>query len=339
MGFKMNSKFLIYGVLPIILVACSSGSSSTDNASYGVATVQTFNYNPGNKTAVMVSIGDGTPVVAEIDTGSQLTVVNESFVGSNITKTSESLQIIYGAGTNTVSGYLAYGSVKFTTTNGETLSTSSNTPLLVVTSGSVNQGGANNAILGMRVNTQVSSRLFLPYPYNQMMLLNRSESYIAFGNLTSEQLSQFALINQVQSTCDNLGITQTASNPCWVSNQDSVTYSYSIPDDQGGGNGDTNYTTIFDSGEAVGNFYLESIPSWMTFYGSTSDISNNLSATLNTNKGPLLLPLTSPTRYTQPLGSSNTVNPGNAFFNSYMVLFDQTDGYIGFVDYNESLGF
>lgn len=281
----------------------------------------------------MVSIGGGPQIVAEIDTGSEITVIDESAVGTNITKTAESITVTYGAGTNTVSGYLAYGTVQFTTSSGSTLTTSSTTPILVVESGSVNQGGGNNAVLGMRMDNQVSSRLFLPAPYNQMMVLNRSESFITFGTLTESQLQQFATINQQQITCVNLKVPNTASNNCWGTMESSVTYSYSLVS---GGTGSTNYTTIFDSGEAIGNFYLGSgIPDWMTLDGRT--ITNQLSATINTNTGPLILPLTTPMHYTQPLeSSSNTVNPGNQLFNSYQVLFNQTNGTMGFLDYNES---
>lgn len=322
------------------LMGCTSGSNSSNNSSESaqVIYVPTFNYQPGNKTAVMTSIGGGNQIVAEIDTGSEMTVVNESAVGSNLLRTTQLINITYGAGTNQVVGYLAYGVVTFTTISGAILSTSANAPIVVVTQGDVNQGGGNNAILGMRMNNQVSSRLFLAYPYNQMMVLNRSESLITFGKLSTTQLESFAVIHQSSTTCQNSEIPNTASNNCWNTLESSVTYSYSL---NGGGFGRTDYTTIFDSGEAIGNFYLESVPTWMDLTNSNR-ITNQMYATINTNHGSLQMPLTTPTMYRlpvtpPPVNSPGTVNPGNQLFDVYQVLFDQTDGLIGFRNYSESL--
>lgn len=325
-------KYLTFLLVSTGIVACSSGSSSGNATTpTNIAYVPTFNYQPGNKTAVMASIGGGTQIVAEIDTGSELTVVNESYVGTNIRKTSQIIPITYGAGTNQVSGYLAYGSVSFVTSSGMVLSTSADAPIVVVTEGSVNQGGGNNAILGMRMDNQVSSRLFLPYPYNQMMVLNRPESYIAFGSLTSAQLSAFATIAQNQIPCYNYDVPNTESNICWGTMESSVTYTYS----DGNTFGNVNYSTVFDSGEAIGNFYLQSIPSWMNLTGDNI-ITNQLSATVNTSAGALSLPLTEPMKYTQPVRSGNVVNPGNQLFNTYQLLFNQSNGTIGFLGYAES---
>lgn len=321
-----------------VLVACSSGSgSSSSTPSAAIVYVPTFNYQPGNKTAVMASIGGGNQIVAEIDTGSEMTVVNESAVGNNLLKTTQTVSVTYGAGTNQVSGYLAYGVIQFTTAGGETLSTSANAPIVVVTQGSVNQGGGNNAVLGMRMNNQVSSRLFLAYPYNQMMVLNRSESFIAFGKLSTTQLESFAQLDQGSVACQNYAIPNTAANNCWNTLESSVTYNYSL---NGGAFGSTDYTTIFDSGEAMGNFYLESVPTWMDL-NANNHITNQMLAVIHTNHGALPMPLTTPMMYRPPVtapesGSPGSVNPGNQLFNAYQVLFDQTDGLIGFRKYSES---
>ncbi len=331
---KNINKRLFLIIVPLVFTACSSGSNNSSNVTQNsLITVPTFNYQPGNRTAVMVSIGGGTQTVAEIDTGSQITVVNESAIGDNIVKTTESMQMVYGAGANIVSGYLAYGSVQFTTASGEKLSTAPNTPIMVVTSGSVNQGGGNNVILGMRMDNQVSARLYLPTPYNQMMILNRSESFIAFGTLSTAQLQKFSTINQQPTFCNNFNVPQTMPNKCWDTMESSVTYNYSLT---GGGSGSTSYTTIFDSGEPIGNFYLGSgIPSWMNLDGHS--ITNQLSAVVNTNNGQLPLPLTIPMDYTQPeSATSNVVNPGNLLFNTYQILFNQNNGQIGFLAANES---
>lgn len=312
-----------------LLAACSSGNSSNNNQ---VVYVPTFTYNPGNKTAVMASVAGGNQVIAEIDTGSEMTVVNESAVGSALTKTSESLTITYGAGTNQVSGYIAYGSVSFTTTDGKTIATSPNTPLLVVTSGNVNQGGGNNIILGMRMDNQISARLFMPYPYNQMMILNRSESFIAFGNLSAPQLNKFAAVTQQISNCNNLTTLNTAQNSCWNSPSNATTYTYSTGRDS---TGESNYQTIFDSGEALGNVYLTPMPSWIES-NDKGEIKNTVTAVINTNQGAIPLPMTLPLHYKPALNPPGVINPGNIIFESYQVLFNQRDGTMGFLAPNES---
>ncbi|AUR51868.1 hypothetical protein [Aquella oligotrophica] len=323
---------LILSICQGLVVACSSGTGGSNSVlNQDVVFVPTLNYEPGNKTAVQASIGGGPEIIAEIDTGSELTVINESYVGNNIQKTSQIIPVTYGAGTNQVSGYLAYGTIQFTTTSGTVLSTSANAPIVVVTEGSVNQGGGNNAVLGMRMDNQVSSRLFLPYPYNQMMVLNRSESYVTFGLLNNTQLGKFATISQKQIPCYNYNVPATESNICWGTSESSVTYTYS----ESSGFGSSNYSTVFDSGEAIGNFYLESVPYWMVLTGN-GIITNQLTATINTSSGVLPLPLTQPMKYTQPVRSGNVVNPGNQLFNTYQVLFDQVSGIMGFAPYTES---
>jgi hypothetical protein len=113
--------------------------------------------------------------------------------------------------------------------------------------------------------------------------------------------------------------------------ESSVTYTYS----DGNTFGNVNYSTVFDSGEAIGNFYLQSIPSWMNLTGDNI-ITNQLSATVNTSAGALSLPLTEPMKYTQPVRPGNVVNPGNQLFNTYQLLFNQSNGTIGFLGYAES---
>lgn len=317
-------------VLIILLCGCSLGSSTSNNK---LAFVPTFNYMPGNKTATYVSIGGGESVIAEIDTGSEMTVVDKNYIGSNIIRTTESLTIVYGGGTNTVSGYIAYGSVEFTTSDGSKLRTSSQTPILVVESGSVDQGGGNNAILGMRMNNQISPRLFLPYPYNQMMVLNRSENFIAFGALSQTQLSKFAMLSQTQSPCQNLvNNISVSDNLCWSPESNSVTYRYSK---SSGGHGESDYATLFDSGEAHGNIYITPMPSWIESSGD-GVIENHISAVLNTSKGKFPMPITTPIRYKQSLTPPGIVNPGNLLFNQYQMLIDQNSGAIGFVESTEN---
>lgn len=315
----------------ILLGGCNSGSTAVSQPSSSQnITIATYNYNPGNKTGVQIEVGGSMPINAEIDTGSELTVINESVVGTNIIKTNQFESITYGGGQNTVSGYLAYGSVTFTTTSGIQINSSPDTPLLVVTQGSVDDGGGNNAILGMRMNTQASVRLYLPEPYNQMMILNRSLNLLTFGALTSNQLTSFADIQQVSTPCANYHIPMTINTTCWNLSRDSINYNVT----SSGSESTYNYSTILDSGEAISSFYFSSPPSWMS-YDSNNIILTPITVTANTTKGLVPLPLTSQSHYVSSPG--NTVNPGNNLFNYYQVLFDQVDGIIGFADPNLSL--
>jgi hypothetical protein len=316
-------------IICFALATCNSASTAVTTPRYASITVNTFDYNPGNKTAVNVSIGGGPLAIAEIDSGSDLTVANESVVGPNIIKTSESATVSYGGGQNTVSGYIGYGSITFTTSNGSTISTNSNTPILVVESGSVDEGGGNNIILGMRMNNQVSSRLYLPYPYNQMMILNRAMGKIIFGNLTKSQVASFGTMQMVNSTCVNYNVPATSNNICYEVGDNSVNYTYQTGDIES----TVTLKTIFDSGEANANFYFSPAPSWMV-YDRDGVIQTPITASLNTSHGILPLPLPSVLYYDRDSG--DTANPGNLYFNTYQVLFDQADGLTGFLESNAS---
>lgn len=329
---QISKSILIVAIGALTLVACNSGGSSSavnpspspsPTAAPATLAVSTFTYNPGDKTGVNVSIGGSDPIIAEVDTGSNLTVVNESAVrGANIQMTSESLTLSYGGGINTVSGYIGYGSVSFTTTNGAQLTSSPQTPILVVTQGTVNLGGGNNAILGMQLNNQTSVRLFLPSPYNQMMLLNKPQSQLIFGQLSFAQLSEFANIQLESETCQNHQVTTSMNNTCWMTESIPVEYTYSqtgLPD------GHVTIGTLFDSGAGNAMFQFSSQPSWLQLQGSV--IQNTITAKVGTSQGVLPLPLTSTMIYES--NTDNKVNAGNNLFNTYQVLFDQTDGIIG----------
>lgn len=236
--------------------------------------------------------------------------------------TSESLTLSYGGGINTVSGYIGYGSVSFTTTSGTTLSSGAQTPILVVSQGTVNLGGGNNAILGMQLNNQTSVRLFLPTPYNQMMLLNKPQSQLIFGQLSFAQLSEFANIQLESETCQNHQVTTSMTNTCWMTESIPVAYTYSqsgLPD------GQVTLGTLFDSGAGNAMFQFESQPTWLQLQGNV--IENTITAKVGTSQGVLPLPLTTTMIY--EANSDNKVNAGNNLFNTYQVLFDQTDGIIG----------
>lgn len=323
MKYKKNLLSVIFGAITsTTLISCNSGSTNP-NSVPSLVTIKTFDYNPGYKTGVNISIGGSNPIIAEVDSGSNLTVVNESAIlGSNITMTSESLQLIYGGGTNTVKGFIGYGSVSFTTDNGQVINSSPQTPILVVTSGTVNLGGGNNAILGMQMNNQTSVRLFLPYPYNQMMILNRPQNQLSFGELNFQQLSSFANIKLESEACQSHNVQTLMNNVCWMTESIPVKYKYSqngLPD------GDVTYGTLFDSGAGNAMFQFSSPPSWLTHHDSI--ITNVITASVDTLSRTIPLPLPETLIYQE--NSDDKVNAGNNLFNTYQVLFNQRDGIIG----------
>ncbi len=77
------------------------------------------------------------------------------------------------------------------------------------------------------------------------------------------------------------------------------------------------------------------MPSWIESSGD-GVIENHISAVLNTSKGKLPMPITTPIRYKQSLTPPGIVNPGNLLFNQYQMLIDQNSGEIGFVESTEN---
>ena len=319
---KLLLSVIFSSMISITLTACNSGTINS-NSTPSLVTIKTFDYNPGYKTGVNISIGGSNPIIAEVDSGSNLTVVNESAVlGANITMTSESMQLTYGGGINTVKGLIGYGSVSFTTDTGTVISSSPQTPILVVTDGTVNLGGGNNAILGMQMNNQTSVRLFLPYPYNQMMILNRPQNQLSFGQLSFQQLSNFANIQLESEACQSHNVKTSMDNVCWMTESIPVKYKYS---QNGTADGHITYGTLFDSGAGNAMFQFSTPPSWLTYSGSI--ITNTITASVDTSNGIIPLPL--PTTLIYQVSSDEKVNAGNNLFNTYQVLFNQRDGIIG----------
>lgn len=159
------------------------------------------------KTDTYVKIaGNSAAALAEIDTGSQITVVTQAMVGPNIQMTSQTITLDYGQGENILVGTLGYGTVSFTTSDHKTLTTSPNTPIVVVPA--IPQGDYD-VILGMDLHTQVAARLYLPYPYNQMFVLNKTGGYLTVGTLTQSEINQFGTYQLQMTPCDNMAVSNT----------------------------------------------------------------------------------------------------------------------------------
>ena len=120
------------------------------------------------------------------------------------------------------------------------------------------------------------------------------------------------------------------TNTCWMTESIPVKYTYSKSD---GSTGHATYATLFDSGAGNAMFQFSTKPSWLELSGNI--IQNTIQAKVSTSNGTLPLPLTSTLIYES--NSDDKVNAGNNLFNTYQVLFDQTDGIIGLQAYNNQL--
>ncbi len=280
-----------------------------------------------NKTAMNVYVGGSTiPAIAEVDTGSELAAVEESYVGPNIQRTDIVITLPYDQGQKPIQGYLAYGSISMLTTTGQTLTSSANTPIVILPNGSIGADG-NTAIIGMEMDNQVSMKLFLPYPYNQMAIINHAGGLLTLGLLTQSQIAAYATVqlNAFSNTtdCGNNGVVTDLTSPCW--NDRAVPVSYLV---NGGPAQGTIYNTLFDTGASHTSFQLPEIPSYMNINGN-GDLTNTVSPTLTTMGGAINFPVTNEVKAEQ--ASYNMVNSGNMIFTEFNELLDQRDGVIGFV--------
>lgn len=309
----------------VIVASCNSGTSGSSSPVYASVTVPTTTY--ASKFALYTSVAGGTPVLTEIDTGSDFLMVESSYVGPNIVMTNESITYVYQHGTNPRSGYIGYTSVSLL--NGESgtpiVSTSNLVPVIVVADGVVNsESDENHAIMGVRMNSNVSPKLFLPYPYNQSFVLNVPQSQLIFGNFTESQLAAFGTVNLQESACASY---PQVSNPatgvtCW--NDMAIPVNYEI---SGAPESSIQYNSLFDSG-ADSSFQFSPLPDWMTVDGN-GVLQNSVSASLMTASGRLNIPLTPVIHAYDSNYNGGIVNVGNNIFNSYLVLFNQQNGTIG----------
>lgn len=309
----------------MLLTACSSGTnSSAPIEQFESIAVPTTTY--AGKFAVYTKVGgSSTSTLTEIDTGSDFFLIESSYVGSDIQMTNESITYTYDHGTNPRSGYLGYTSIVFVDESGlPIISTSNKVPVIVVADGVVGNQG-NHAIMGLRMNSNVSVKLFLPYPYNQMFMVDAIHSQLVFGNFMTSNLKTFGQVQLAESACSNLGVNSSITNvTCW--NDMAIPVAYDI---SGNPSGITIYNSLFDSG-ASSSFQSSPLPSWLVLSGST--IENKMTAKLGTSNGQYPIPLTSSISAFDTNFNGNIVNAGNQLFNFYKVLFDQKDGTIGLHD-------
>lgn len=316
-----------------------------------------------NKTSVNIKIGTASEAMAEIDTGSQLLVADfnvtnpkdyvqsipseymQCYLGMASLAAKKQLQtdrnltadygcavLAYDYGQRPVYGFMVNVAVSFPTINGKTIQTSPNTPVFI--SNNVNnQNGStstNSIIFGAGLNTQVSTKNYMPYPYNVMMMIDRRNSQITFGNFSSQVLSQYGFVQLniiPTSGCINHGFTNlqpTDSNmTCW--DTQSVPVVFSQPNGGGG-----TLPSLLDSGANSATLEYAVPPSWLTYNSSTGATTINR-AYLPTTKGNITIQFASPAVLVS--SQASRVNVGNVVFQHNKVLYNQRTGTIGLLPY------
>lgn len=325
-------------IAPIIISGCNGTSSSSPSHNYGQISVPTTTYlDGGNKSkfAVYTNAGGGRLTLTEIDTGSDFYVIESSYVGSNVVRTGQMIHLVFDHGNINRPGELAYTKVNFLTESGANIiATNDQVPIVIVPDGEIsNVESQNHAIMGMRMNSNLSVKLFLPYPYNQMFMLDIPDKQLIFGNFSPSELSGFGTTQLVESACDNLSAQTSSTAKCWDDMALQVSYTTNYKNKEI----ESTINTLFDSG-ASSNFQIKPLPEWLDVNKTGKDIQgadvkNQIRATLATNLGNLNVPLN------QPIGANESqfnggpmVNAGNNLFNFYTVLFDQVHGKIGLLN-------
>lgn len=322
-------------LIPFLLNACNGSSGNSNNPTYAQIAVPTTTYlDNGNQTkfATYTNAGNGQLVLTEIDTGSDFYVVESSFVGPNVVRTNQIIPLVYDHGNTFRPGVLAYTNVNYLTESGAVIiGTNAQVPIVIVADGEISSvESQNHAIMGMRMNSNLSAKLFLPYPYNQMFMLDFPDNKLIFGNFSPSQISNFGTTQLVESACQNESASTTSQATCWDDMALQVNYTAIYKNKQI----ESTFNTLFDSG-AQSNFQVDPLPDWLEVNQTGSDIENaevrnQVRANLPTNLGNLNIPLNLPIGASESqFNGGNMVNAGNNLFNFYTVLFDQVHGQIG----------
>ncbi|MBX9865277.1 MAG: hypothetical protein K2Y14_00075 [Burkholderiales bacterium] len=325
-------------LLPLAIVACNGSSSSSSNPSYAQISVPTTTYLDGgnqSKFATYTSAGNGSVTLTEIDTGSDFYVIESSFAGPNVVRTGQIISLVYDHGNINRPGELAYTKVNFLTESGTLIiGTNDQVPIVIVPDGEIsNVESQNHAIMGMRMNSNLSAKLFLPYPYNQMFMLNIPDKELVFGNFSPSTLSAFGTTQLVESACNNESANTSSQATCWNDMALQVSYTANYKNKKI----ESTINTLFDSG-AQSNFQVNPLPDWLEVNQTGSDIENaevrnQVRANLPTNLGNLNVPLNLPIGANESqFNGGSMVNAGNNLFNFYTVLFDQVHGQIGLLN-------
>lgn len=305
----------------VLLIAM--GLSSVSYAAGELATAPTMQTN--TKTFVNIYVGDSTaPAKVTLDTGSSMLVLEKQYLTNfRADLSGETVTMGYGNGSRIVHGKMVYTNVTLDTTP---KITAINVPVLMVPDGTFSDRAG---IMGMEMGNQTSVWRHLPAPYHQMMVVNGPASTVSFGELSSDEVNQFATFKLNEGRCmnviepegDNAGIT------CWRTRKIPVTYTFQSADGKVVFEGQ--YNTIFDTGGGLTHFYLKPVPEAVAQLTEGQTFNGGLGMRLTSdNLGAVDLPATDKIKVF--VSKRNVVNSGYPVFYQKTVLFDARDGVIGF---------
>jgi hypothetical protein len=328
MLFKTTWQLAMLTASLILLAACNGdNTTSTQAPNISIPLSVYKNSGGGTKYIAYTSVGGGEPVMTVVDTGSEVYFVNESAIGPNVTMTDQTVTLYYDFGHQTITGKLAYAPVSFYANNNAVITSSANTPIVVVPSTAL----PIKALMGVGMRGNLSPILYLPYPYNQALSVNLPESTLSFGVFNDINAANSAWVQLPSITCNTFphggNPYGSVNTSCWNTFAVPIKPAFNILE--------SSYTApvingVLDTGSDSG-IQMPSQPDYITL--RHGNITNFGFATLNSSKGPLLMEMTpnkiyfAATTFNDPNG---LINVGNYVFNFYQIIFDRYDGKVWF---------
>lgn len=320
----------------------NSRLSATANLTVGSGatslTIPTSDFATSNgirKTGINCSIGGGPPVLTEVDTGSDALVVEREFLGNQVELTNVSLTITYNAGRDPRQGVLAFAPYSLLDHSGQVVLNSTRMPIMVVNAGVVSNNGnnPNRAIFGVGTGTNVSPKLFLAPPYNQMLLLDRPGRQLSFGTFPA---NDFAVVPLNASTGTNpfanpspgpspfgSPLPTPAGSPLGTYNDKGLPVEFTF--------GDTppqQIQSLLDTGASSTIQAPTATTPGIRVNGQ--DIVSPVNAVVLTAQGPRAVFFNQPIVYDHDTSRTTIFcNLGNEMANHYTVLLDQAHGFLG----------
>lgn len=322
---KIKKDVRMYSIyLPVLLISACNSASTTPTGQQSVnVPLEIYSVQGVTKYYSYTSVGGGVPGKTIIDTGSDVYFILRSQVGPNVVYTSESVILYYDFGNESVPGVLAYAPVTMYNGDIPVITSSVDTPIVVVESVAI----PFNGLMGVGMRGNLSPQLYFQSPYNQAMSVNLPESTLSFGKFDDTINSNGASWVQLDSiTCNNYGTPiESSSANCWNT--------FGLPVQSTFNEGESTYTAptmngLLDTGSDSG-FQLSPFPSYINV--TNSHTTNFAYATIQTSTGPLLMYMTSNIyAVDSTYNGGNFVNIGNNVFNYYQIIFDRYDGKVWF---------
>lgn len=313
-------KFFAQGVALLMFGLVSAAYADVTSTMVTAPTLQV-----SKKTMTMIYVGDSTtPAKVTLDTGSSMLVLEKQYLSNfKADLSGETVTMGYGNGSMVVHGKIVYTNI---TLNTDPKITAVNVPVLMVPDGTFpNRAG----IMGVEMNNQTSVWRHLPAPYNEMMVVNGPASTVSFGELLSDDVNQFSIVQLKQARCNNKVQPEGdySAIACWATRKIPVIYSFKSKDGQVVFEGQ--YNTIFDTGGGLTHFYLQPVPEAVAQLTQGQTFNGGLGMRLEgSSLGVVVLPATDHIKVF--VSKRNVVNSGYRVFYNKAVLFDARDGVVGF---------